>query len=445
MRKVKKVLGDTATRAIYQSPPNRVREAPRRLRIALYSHDTMGLGHMRRNLCLATTFATLEPHPAILMIAGAREATAFAMPPGVDCLTLPAFGKGSNGQYYPCSLAVSFRDLVALRANTIRVALESFEPDVFIVDKVARGAFGELEPSLEALRVRGHTHCVLGLREVLDDPETARREWRRMASDAAIRAYYDAVWVYGDPKVYDPVREYGFSQNVAAKVRYTGYLGRGVENGSSRGENCDLLAVLRLPPGRLALCLVGGGQDGFHLARAFAQARLLPNTNGVILTGPYMPPEARQSLHSIAAARPRLRVLEFTTEPKCLLCRADHVVAMGGYNTVCELLFLEKRTLIVPRVKPRLEQFIRAQRLRDLGLLDMLHPDDLTPEALSEWLARDGGPPTGMRSRIDLGGLARLPHLLAEVLTNSSHPEGVQHAQEVSHICRLSPCGLATC
>jgi len=414
------MLRDPTTATLFRGLPDRGRNTARKLRIALYSHDTMGLGHMRRNLCLATTFAALESRPAILMITGAPEAIAFAMPAGMHCLTLPALGKGTNGQYHPRSPAISLKELISLRANAICAALESFEPDVFIVDKVPLGALRELEPGLETLRSQGRTQCVLGLREVLDDPETTRREGRRMASDAAIRAYYDAVWVYGDHGVYDTVRECGFSQDVVAKVHYAGYLGPCVGNGRSRGENVDLLAALRLPPGRMALCLVGGGQDGFHLAAVFARTELPPNTNGVILTGPYMPPAARQRLRSIAAERPRLRVLGFVTEPERLLCHADSVVAMGGYNTVCEILSFEKRALIVPRVKPRREQLIRAERLQDLGLLDMLHPDDLTPEPLFEWLSGDGGPPTGMRSRIDLGGLARLPHLLAEVLTNSS-------------------------
>ena len=110
-------------------------------------------------------------------------------------------GKRASGQYHTCSPSLSLERLLSLRANTVRAAVESFEPDVFIVDKVPLGAQGELEPALEILRGRRGTRCVLGLREVLHDPETARREWRRMASDATIRAYYDAVWAHGDPEL----------------------------------------------------------------------------------------------------------------------------------------------------------------------------------------------------------------------------------------------------
>jgi len=109
-------------------------------------------------------------------------------------------------------------------------------------------------------------------------------------------------------------------------------------------------------------------------------------------------------------------------EPISLIERADRVIAMGGYNTCCEILSFEKHALIVPRVAPETEQWIRAQRLRDLGLVDVLHPDQLDARALSEWLARDPGPPPVVRDRIDLGGLTRIPTLLTELLGAAARP-----------------------
>ena len=57
------------------------------------------------------------------------------------------------------------------------------------------------------------------------------------------------------------------------------------------------------------------------------------------------------------------------------MARAAGVVAMGGYNTFCEVLSLDKRALIVPRTEPRLEQYIRISRAAKLGLISMLADD----------------------------------------------------------------------
>lgn len=392
----------------------------RRRRIALYSHDTMGLGHKRRNMLIAQALAGSQLRADVLLIIGDVEATSTsAFPSGVDCLSLPALRKEENGRYRSRSLELSLEETVRLRARVINAALESFSPDVLIVDKEPRGALRELDPALEHLRARKQTRCVLGLREVLDDPETVSREWRRTKSQAAIRRYYDAIWVYGDPTVFDPIKEYRFPPDLAEKVRYTGYLDQRMRILYAARDGVPLSAPKELPPHPFALCLLGGGQDGAQLAGAFARAELPADTHGLILTGPFLPREAQANLRQLAGCNSRLHVFGFVDEPAPLLERADRVVAMGGYNTIAEVLSFEKRALIVPRVKPRREQLIRAERLRDLGMVEVLHPDELSPSALTAWLAGDSEPPRA-HERIDINGLGRIPSLLAELL--SVHP-----------------------
>jgi predicted glycosyltransferase len=384
-------------------------------RVALYSHDALGLGHMRRNLAIAEVLARTGSHP-VLLIAGAREATAFPMPPGVDCVALPALRKRSNGHYAPRSLDVPLEGLIGLRSRTIRAALDSFAPEALIVDKVPLGLGKELEPSLNALKADRRARLVLGLRDVLDVPATARREWRAMDCDKVVRELYDRVWIYGDRRVYDPVAEYHWSPDVAVKARYTGYLDRHASRRRARLADAEALRGMELPPGRLWLCLVGGGEDGYRLANAFARVDFPEDVSGAIVAGPFMSHREVHDLRRLAQDRTRLGLLEFVEEPGELIRQSDSVVAMAGYNTICELLSLRKRALVVPRVKTRREQLIRAERMRDLDLLELLHPDRLSPAALTRWLA-DG--PAAVRpaaTRIDMEGLDRIPDLLDEVL-----------------------------
>jgi predicted glycosyltransferase len=348
------------------------------------------------------------------MIAGAREAGSLPLPAGVDCLTLPAFGKDGEGQMCSRHLDLLPSELSGLRSGIIAAALDAFKPDVLIVDKVPRGAGHELDVALRSIREHGLTRCVLGLRDVLDDAETVRREWYEARTDETIRQYYDAVWIYGDPALYDPVREYDFSAVVAERVRYTGYLDQRLRLHASGPD--DPIEGLDLPAGRLVLCQVGGGQDGAALAEAFVAARLPDDMTGVLLTGPYLPPEVKERLYRAAADCGRMRVIDFLSEPSRLLRRADRVIAMGGYNTVCEILSFHKAALIVPRVRPRLEQRIRAERLQDLGLLEVLLPEQLSPQALSDWLHRELPPPMSVHDRFNWKGLDNLPGLLDELL-----------------------------
>lgn len=385
----------------------RARE-PRLPRVALYSQGMVGFGHIRRNATLAYALRGSDLTPVVVMIAEAWQAGAIPIPAGVDCVTLPGLRRDADG-VHPRVLDVSDQELVALRADVIAATVKALDPDVLIVDHLPRGAARELGPTLEHLRARGTTRCVLGLRDVLQD-----RAWADPTNVDAMRDYYDAIWVYGDPRVYDPVREYGLGDDVAAKVRYTGYLDQRPRLEFAGAEAAA--AVASLPPGPLALCVVGGGRDGFLLAEAFVDADLPRDTIGAIVTGPYMPAELRERLRRRARRRPHLHILDFVPEPVRLIQRADRVVAMGGYNTVCEVLSFEKHALIVPRVDPDLEQWTRAQRMHELGLVSVLHPDRLTARAVSEWLARDAGPPPPSHSRVDFAGLNRVPALLADLL-----------------------------
>lgn len=391
----------------------------RALRIALYSHDTVGLGHTRRNLLIAQALTQAYPNATVLMLTGAATSSQFTAPPRVDFLTLPSMTKGEGGAYEAKSLELSLKQLVKLRSRAIWSSLKAFKPDVFVVDNVPKGAVGELERSLKKLRKKGRTKVVLGLRDILDAPKAVRREWSKAENEAVIAAFYDEVWVYGDPRVCDHAREYGFSAETEAKLRYLGYF-----DGRAR---LGCVGHLEAPPEaaegapKTVLCQVGGGQDGAALALAFARAALPEGTRGVLVTGPYMPEEVRAELETLASQKPGLEVHAFVAEPTELLRRADRVIAMGGYNTTTEVLAYGKPLLMVPRVWPRREQLERAERFAALGLLDYLHPDHLAPELLSRWLARDVRHASAL-DELDFGAMAHLSVALADLLLDEVIP-----------------------
>jgi predicted glycosyltransferase len=371
-------------------------EGHRSPRIALYSHDTMGLGHFRRNLLLAQAFTAAPLGASVLMLSGMREAGRFALPAGADLVTLPGWRKDADGRYAPRDLPGEAGDLASLRGAVIRAALDGFAPDLFIVDNAPRGAEGELAPVLKALRRRGGTRCVLGLRDILDDPATVRRQWWRTRCYEAAGAWFDAIWVYGDRRICRTDAEYGFGPDLAPRLRHLGYP-------DPRGR-LALSAEQAPVAGRYVLCAAGGGQDGAALTEAFAAADMPAGLQGVILLGSMAPDATRARVRALASRRAGMTVLDESPEAMALIAGAERVVAMGGYNTTLEALSLRKPTLLVPRVRPRREQAIRAERLAALGLVDVLHPGTGTSAAIADWLARPVAPAP---NTLDFGGLDR--------------------------------------
>jgi predicted glycosyltransferase len=378
--------------------------------MVLYSHDTMGLGHMRRSLLIAQALSRGGQEATVLLVCGSVQASSFIMPRGIDCLTLPALRKSSDGTYDARRLDLSLADIVRIRSRTIRAAVAAFRPDLLVTDNVPRGALGELEPTLEDL-ARERVPCVLGLRDILDEPEAVAREWARAGNEQAIRDFYRAVWVYGDPALYDMAAEYGFPAEIRRRLRYVGYLDQRPRLASGDGPASPPDPVPGWP---FALCTVGGGQDGLELADAFARSRAPSGVRRMVLVGPEMDGGGRRHLHAWARRDRSLSVLDFVREPGHLVKRAGCLVTMGGYNTVCEAISFRKRALVVPRVTPRREQLIRAERFRDRGLVDVLHPQALAPDLLSSWVERNFGRPA--RGHVTLGKPERLRAVAREVL-----------------------------
>ncbi len=367
-------------------------------RIALYSHDTMGVGHFRRNLLLAQAFAAPPLAASVLMLSGLRDSGRFALPDGVDVLTLPGWRKLPTGGYVPRALKSEAKAHAALRADIISAALASFRPDLLVVDNVPRGAEGELTPVLRDLRRTGRTRVVLGLRDILDDAATVRRQWWRRRNYEAMRRYFDAVWVYGDPRICRPAEEYGFGSGLGERVEHLGYL-------DPLGR---LALVLNETPQAaeepFILCVAGGGEDGAALTEAFVKTAMPAGRRGVIVLGAMAPTDVRARVRTAAATRPDMTVLDAVSEGMLLMARAERIVCMGGYNTTIEALALAKPTLIVPRVAPRREQAIRAERLAALGLVETIDPATLVPATLAERLVRPFRP---SGNPLDFGGLDR--------------------------------------
>ncbi|WP_432560585.1 glycosyltransferase family protein [Granulicoccus sp. GXG6511] len=373
----------------------------RRPRIALYGHDTQGLGHLRRNLVLASAFAS--DHPAglgaeVLLLTGASEVGMFPRPRGVDALVLPGVRKDEQGAYAPRQMRGGLADVVRFRKTMIEAALTQFPPDLLVVDKTPYGFQGELRTTLRTLRAAG-TRLVLGLRDVLDDLPTTRAQWRKDLADEAVRAFYDEVWVYGDPSIHDLTVATGMAPDVAACTHHLGYLSADRIDSAERQHRPDT-------GGRdYVLVMVGGGQDGAELSRLAAAMTPPPGLELIVLTGPQLDEEEVREVRRVAEHSPHVQVMRFSRHGAAWLTGAAAVITMGGANTVAEILDTDVPALIVPRVSPRAEQLVRAEALAAHGYLSVLRPDELTTARLQDWTLAAVGTRTE-RGGMNRGGVA---------------------------------------
>ncbi len=387
-----------------------------KLKIAIYSHDTKGLGHMRRNLLISGKISSSFSNSSVLLITGSREINRFRIPEGVDCLTLPSYYKESDDNYKSRSLKVSLDEIVTLRSSIIKETLKSYSPDLFIVDYAAKGGLNELNKTLKYLRKYSSTLCVLGLRDILGDPKYVLKEWNRKKIVDFIDDHYDYVWVYADPGVYNMCEECNLPEQIQSKITFTGYLGH--TDLADYKEKRNKYLNFDFSSKKIVLCVLGGGQDGIVLADKFAETKIPRGYVGLLLTGPYMSSKDKDRLRLKINKNPGIKLVEFIPDPIKLFNDAERIISMGGYNTVCELLANKKKALVVPRVNSRREQVLRAEKLSAMGLVDTILPHELSPEWLNEWLKKDIAC-TDSRSQINMDGLSRMPVLIKSIISEN--------------------------
>ncbi|HEX3862478.1 MAG TPA: glycosyltransferase [Stellaceae bacterium] len=388
-------------------------------RILIYSHDTFGLGHLRRCRAIAHALVDANSSLSVLILSGSPIIGSFDFRSRVDFVRIPGVIKLRNGEYVSLSLHIDIEETLAMRSSIIRHTADIFDPDIFLVDKEPLGLRGEVRPTLDLLRARG-TPLILGLRDVMDEPDALETEWERKNAIPALSDYYSELWVYGLPQICEPLAGLDLPESVQRRMIYTGYLRRQVPTAVATPNRPDL------PEDDFLLVTAGGGGDGDELFDWVLAA--YENDPGglppvLLVYGPFMVPDQQAAFTARVARLPKVRAITFDARLETLMSRAAGVVAMGGYNTFCEILSFDKPALIVPRTKPRLEQYIRAQRAAELGLVSMLtDADGGEPSRMAAALLqlKQQAPPSAVVVPGLLDGMASVNRLARKWLNHGS-------------------------
>ena len=258
-------------------------------RVLLYSHDTFGLGHLRRSRAVAHALIKERPDLSILIVSGSPIIGNFDFGDGIDYVRIPGVTKLPSGEYSTLNLNLEIDEATALRASIIRQTAETFDPDIFIVDKEPTGFRGEVIDTLVTLKRRG-CHLVLGLRDVMDEPSLLIPEWQRKNAIDSLERLYDEIWIYGLKDIYNPLSGFQLATEVENKIRYTGYLRRSMPSEPTVANWPEVTEK------EFILVTTGGGGDGYDLIDWVLSAYETDKTLDVpalLVFGPFMQSELR--------------------------------------------------------------------------------------------------------------------------------------------------------
>ncbi len=352
--------------------------------ILMYSHDTYGLGHIRRSMAIASHLR--DSRTNVLILTGSPMTGRFSLPEQVDFVRIPGMIKKTNDDYQSLSIRIDQEQALNIRTNIILATAQTFKPDLFIVDKEPHGLKKEVLPTLEWLKKNSpRTTSVLGLRDILDDGRVIQKDWEEKEVYTTLAKLYDQIWIYGDKTIYNPIEHYSFPTEAEECTTFTGYIPRRTLSDKVRTKIRRQYRIL--DDDSFVLVTTGGGGDGCEVVEHYLDMHDYYPTSlplkSVIITGPFMPKKKRELLNK-RAKQHGIKIMPFHPRLEELMKAADLVISMGGYNTICEILTQKTPALIIPRETPRTEQLIRAICLKERGLLNYIPWTKVTPQLLRD-------------------------------------------------------------
>jgi len=395
------------------------------LRVLLYSHDSVGLGHLRRNLAIAGEIAATFPRSSLLIVTGSPCATQFQLPDNTDLIKIPSISKDERGQYVAPNFSGPLENALKFRSDMILEAFRSFKPTLVIMDHQLIGLKGEALRMLREAREKG-VLTIYGSRDIKDSPDVVKRSWDNVDCRWALNEGYDRICVYGISDVFDPKIAYApFLDNVK-QLDFTGYLVRPYTKPLKKPVSSGRKKVL---------VTFGGGSDGTKRAQCYlkALAKAPVAWDSHLITGPLMKKNVKRSLRAQAKKiQPigSIKIQRFHSNIPALLHQVDAVVGMAGYNSCVEILQSGVPAVLLPRSFPRQEQLIRATLMAKQGWVTVLPEADLDPQRLLNAVETALASPRRQHSPTDLDGLGKLCGVIHELLLSAGLIRTMAHLRQ---------------
>jgi predicted glycosyltransferase len=373
-------------------------------RVFFYVQHLLGIGHLARASRVACALA--EDNFDITVVTGGSKVPGFPGP-GVKSIALPALLAGSAGF---SGLADQYGNPVDdtflhRRRDLLLQAFHAARPDIVIIEAFPFGRRQmrfELLPFLDAIEAMSPKPKLLSsVRDILQERTKPGRDEETVS---LIKAHFDHILVHGDPSFVTLPETFPLAEEIGDKIVYTGLVAGPVP--AAPEEVFDIVVS------------AGGGAVGLDLIGSALEAakRSVFGGSWCLITGPNLPENDFAALS--ADAPENVSLVRFRQDFPSLLKGAELSISQAGYNTVCDILQAQCRSILVPfTAGGETEQSVRATRLEALGLAFALPENGLNADILEKVIETALSQPKPYAHTLDLNGAQRTAHVLRTLLS----------------------------
>ena len=356
------------------------------MKVMFYCQHVLGIGHLVRSAEIARA---LSREDDVTFVSGGAPVEGFPFPRGVTLVQLPALKTDEEfGALEDCGSGQTVEVIQELRRERLLSLFDQLRPDALVIELFPFGrkrfAF-ELIPLLEHAKSRSEeTLVACSLRDILvEKPDAAKHEERVCR---IVNSYFDLILVHGDLAFQKLSETFHRAGDLQCDIRYTGLVQQEAPAPPTGSAPHDVT------PSVVASIGSGRYRHGQILLesviRAAAQLERKIAHRFRVFAGPFIPSEVYVALEQMARQTRNVEIEKYSPHFIEHLRRADLSISMGGYNTIMNILATGVRSLVYPyTANDDLEQEIRAKKLANLGVVELLHPEMLAAEVLAPKIA----------------------------------------------------------
>ncbi len=354
------------------------------LRILMYCNATRGMGRTARIIDIAASLSQTLETCSILVLTDLATIGRFKLAERVDYVHLPALTNLS---------ANSARQGLKLeRSNTLRIrqkiatsTLKTFRPDLVWLDDTLLNIPEEMNKILACLQAElPQAKKIWAFSDTLGAPDFVQRQWESLGALEVFTNFAESIFIFGVRPVFDMAKAYRLPERLSRKLVYTGYLS-GREKAPKRMNEKLAQVGPRLP---MVLFTTEGGTNDFAVLDTYL--RFLESNHmevrSMIIAGHGLTSAEKRNLVRRAQALPHVSFKRFSKHLRHYVRHADAVICTGEYNVAGEILAHRKAALLIPNAGEHPDNFHRAQRLQERGLVSVSTPENFQPEVVEKFL-----------------------------------------------------------
>jgi predicted glycosyltransferase len=352
-------------------------------KIMFYCQYLSGMGHLVRS---SEIVRSLTKYFQVYFVTGGPRIQGFELPPQVEVIRLPALWL-EEGKFTVEDSPFSVEEVKEARKNLLITECDRIQPDCLITEFFPFGRHKllfELLPLVEHLKATSSkTKIVSSLRDVIGK-ETDPEEEETICN--LMNRYFDLLLFHADASFQTFPDSFARYREIEAEIIHTGFVTQLPKFNLTSLSNLwgEVNSEIKI------IATIGGGRIGSEVLESLVKSsdilnQKLPHVIK-IFTGPFMAAEKVEKLRKLASDRSYIQIETYTSQLLEYMKTADISISLSGYNTTMNILSTGVCSIVVPigHEHQDKEQLHRTQKLEQLGIVNSIHPQDLSPSHLAE-------------------------------------------------------------